>query len=88
MGSISSFSFHYGSQKTYQDNLISNKTHNYSNINLSYPPLMSFINDQLGYILGKPKEKKKETKQSKKEKKEFQKSQTNKKGKNKKSKTI
>jgi len=32
---------------------------------------MSFINDQLGYILKKPKEKEKETEQLKKENKIF-----------------
>jgi len=43
--------------------LIPKQIHNYSNINPNYPPLMSFINNQLGYILKKPKEKKKETQQ-------------------------
>jgi hypothetical protein len=32
---------------------------NYSNINPSYPPLVSFIKDQMGYTLTKSKENKK-----------------------------
>jgi len=35
------------------------QTHNDSNINPSYPPLMSFIKDQLGYILKNKQETKK-----------------------------